>query len=58
MWNSYKGYFWTAELIVGTSLAIKTVSYGWLMIPIAYLYALPIASLVFLLGRYLRPPGQ
>jgi hypothetical protein len=51
-------YFLTAEIIVGTSLAIKTVEHGWFMIPISYLYALPIAALAFLLAQYLLPPDR
>jgi hypothetical protein len=58
MWHSYKNYFLTAELIVGTSFAIKTIEHGWLMLPLSYLCALPIAAMVFFLGRYLLPPDR
>lgn len=51
-------YFLTAELLVGTSFAIKTFEHGWLMIPLSYLCALPIAALAFLLARYLLPPDR
>lgn len=45
-------YFLTAELIVGTSFAIKTFEHGWFMIPLSYLCAVPIAALAFVLAKF------
>jgi hypothetical protein len=46
LWNSWKNYFLTAELIIGTSLAIKTVDNGLFAIPLSYVIAIPIAAII------------
>lgn len=44
--DSWKNYFLTAELIVGTSFAIKTADNGWFAIPLSYVIAMPIAAII------------
>lgn len=48
MWQSFKNYFITAQLIVGTVMALKLWNEGPLGMLLGFVYVIPITALLAL----------